>query len=364
MKKSLLAIAIAAAVPAVASAQITLGGLVDAGVVRADNGAKTKTLLTTSDRSSNHIRMTGEEKIGDLTALFHLEFGYDIDSGAFNSPVTTSATTPAGTGLGFTRRAVVGVKGGWGEIRAGRDYTPIFNATHQMATVHSTSGFASTLGYLNAAAGGTKIVGADIRMSNAIFYNSPVMGGLSVQLANTFGNFGNSGGYEDIANPNYGTGTSATVRYDQGPFGAHVSNLSEKDYAGGKKEAVAFGGKFTQGPFQVSLGNQNTETTSSAGVKVENKVNYFGAAFTMGATRFSVQQGRVKVTGLANGDSTSTSFLVNHSLSKRTAIYGSYGVVDNGAAQNIGVRSNGITVGASALGKDPSAFGFGLVHSF
>ena len=55
---------------------------------------------------------------------------------------------------------------------------------------------------------------------------------------------------------------------------------------------------------------------------------------------------------------------LQYDMSKRTAIYGSYGSVDNGAAQNIGVRSNGVSVAASGLGKDPSAFGVGLVHSF
>jgi len=70
MKKSLLAIAIAAAVPAVASAQVTIGGLMDISVVNVDNGSKTKLVTSTGDRSSNNINFTGVEKIGDLSGFF------------------------------------------------------------------------------------------------------------------------------------------------------------------------------------------------------------------------------------------------------------------------------------------------------
>ena len=85
MKKSLLAIAIAAAVPAVASAQVTIGGLMDISVVNVDNGSKTKLVTSTGDRSSNNINFQGVEKINDnLSGIFHAEFGFDVDNGLFN----------------------------------------------------------------------------------------------------------------------------------------------------------------------------------------------------------------------------------------------------------------------------------------
>ena len=99
MKKSLLAIAIAAAVPAVASAQVSIGGLMDISVVNVDNGAKSKLVTSTGDRSSNNINFTGVEKIGDLSGFFHAEFGFDVDNGTFNG---AAATTSATTGVGMT----------------------------------------------------------------------------------------------------------------------------------------------------------------------------------------------------------------------------------------------------------------------
>lgn len=375
MKKSLLAIAIAAAVPAVASAQVSIGGLMDISVVNVDNGAKSKLVTSTGDRSSNNINFTGVEKIGDLSGFFHAEFGFDVDNGTFNG---AAATTSATTGVGMTRRSVVGIRGGFGEIRGGRDYTPIFIATNTNS-IHGTSGYASNLTYINAAAGGTGVVGHDVRFSNGVWYHSPVMNGFSLRAA-----ISNGTGFEDIgANTKNGNGTSFALVYDQGPIYAQISNSSQKDYSGtgtalvdtagpGKKEVMSYGGKYTMGAFQVAVGAQNAESTSTAGVKVKNETVYYGAAFTTGATRISLQGANVKVSGSGTGstgagvgkDYTALTLLVNHALSKRTSIYGTWGQINNEANQNVGVRSNGLTYAAAGINRDPSAFGVGLVHSF
>ncbi|NDA05867.1 MAG: porin, partial [Betaproteobacteria bacterium] len=163
MKKSLLAIAIATTVPAVASAQVTIGGLLDIAVTNIDNGSKSKLVTTTGDRSSNNLNFRGVEEIGGgLKGLFHLELGFDVDNGLLNGglngvasgagngalPVLNStragstATTTTISGFGFTRRSIVGLEGGFGQIRGGRDYTPIFLAVNGNS-IHGTSGWGS-----------------------------------------------------------------------------------------------------------------------------------------------------------------------------------------------------------------------------
>jgi len=76
--ESLLAIAIAAAVPAVASAQVTVFGIMDNGfnttTVKTGTTEVTRTQtggLGAGALSSNRIGFRGTEKIGDLTAGFH-----------------------------------------------------------------------------------------------------------------------------------------------------------------------------------------------------------------------------------------------------------------------------------------------------
>jgi len=374
MKKSLLAIAIAAAVPAVASAQVTVGGLMDISVVNVDNGSKSKLVTSTGDRSSNNINFQGVEKISDnLSGIFHAEFGFDVDNGLFNGAAAGTSST---TGFGMTRRAIAGLRGSFGEIRGGRDYTPIFIATNTNS-IHGTSGFASNLTYVNAAGGGTGVVGHDVRFSNGVWYHSPVMSGFSLRAA-----MSNGTGYEDFNQTKNGVGTSFALVYDQGPIFAQVSNSSQKDYAGtgtalvnttgpGKKEVISYGGKYTMGAFQVAVGAQQAESTSNAGIKVKNETVYYGGAFTTGATRISLQGANVKVSGNTGSagagggkDYTALTLLVNHSLSKRSSIYGTWGQINNEANQNVGIRSNGLTYAASGINKDQSAIGVGFVHSF
>jgi len=398
MKKSLLAIAIAAAVPAVASAQVTIGGLMDIAVSSVDNGSKSKLVTTTGDRSSNNLNFRGVEDIGGgLKGLFHIELGFDVDNGLLNGglagpasgagngalPVLnstragSSATTTSISGFGFTRRSIVGLEGGFGQIRGGSDYTPIFLAVNGNS-IHGTSGWGSTLTYMNGnATVGTGIVGHDVRFSNAVYYDSPVMGGFKVTAAYT-----NAVDFEEMTNNKNGVGTSLALVYNAGPLYAQVSTSSQKDTTGtgtalanttgpGKKEVTAYGGKYKIGDFEVALGGQTAEATTVAGVKTKNEVMFYGAAYTMGATRLSIQSGNVKVSGNTGSagtgggkDWSALTVLVNHSLSKRTSVYGTWGQINNDANQNVLLRSNGAVYTTSAAGKDPSAFGIGLVHSF
>ena len=121
MKKSLIAVAALAAVGA-ASAQssVTLYGLVDTGY--SINQVKTQSAgVTTKERttglhsgglSGSRWGLKGQEDLGNgLSAVFNVEAGFNSANGAF-----------AG---GFNRRSVVGLKGGFGQVLLGRDYTPM-----------------------------------------------------------------------------------------------------------------------------------------------------------------------------------------------------------------------------------------------
>ena len=122
MKKSLIAVAALAAVGA-ASAQssVTLYGVVDTGY----SVTQTKTQVagvTTKERttglhsgglSGSRWGLKGQEDLGNgLSAVFNVEAGFNSATGEFN------------TG-GFNRRSVVGLKGGFGQVLLGRDYTPM-----------------------------------------------------------------------------------------------------------------------------------------------------------------------------------------------------------------------------------------------
>ena len=138
MKKSLIALAALAAVGA-ASAQssVTLYGVIDTNY----GWSRTKQTVgpfkfekeyvglnpAGSNLSSSRWGLKGQEDLGNgLAAVFNVEAGFNSDDGSTGVTNTfTGNTLTDSTGDGFNRRAVVGLKGGFGQVLLGRDYTPL-----------------------------------------------------------------------------------------------------------------------------------------------------------------------------------------------------------------------------------------------
>ena len=139
MKKSLIALAALAAVGA-ASAQssVTLYGVIDTNYGWARTTVKNLdpvlvgTVKTTTtglnaaggNMSGSRWGLKGQEDLGNgLSAVFNVEAGFNSGDGRFAHPYID--TYGDAIGSGFNRRAVVGLKGGFGQVLLGRDYTPL-----------------------------------------------------------------------------------------------------------------------------------------------------------------------------------------------------------------------------------------------
>ena len=122
MKKSLIAIAaLAAAGAAAAQSSVTMYGQVNTGYEHSKtdttiDGVKTTTKTTgfQNDRvNTSRLGFKGEEALGNgLSATFALEMGFDSANGEFAESA-------------FNRKATVGLKGAFGEVRIGKDSTPM-----------------------------------------------------------------------------------------------------------------------------------------------------------------------------------------------------------------------------------------------
>ena len=136
MKKSLLALAVAASLPAIAQAQtnVTLYGIADAAVeyVRFDDGANTTNdvRVTNGVWSGSRVGLQGSEDLGgDLRGIFNFEHRISIDTGTqTNAGVSQTGTSATGNPVNsvtgsFWQQSYVGLAGGFGEVRLGRDYT-------------------------------------------------------------------------------------------------------------------------------------------------------------------------------------------------------------------------------------------------
>ncbi|MBP6138615.1 MAG: porin [Brachymonas sp.] len=144
MKKSLIALAALAAVSAAtAQSSVTMYGVVDTGYGYKKNtvklplisGAKLQTSswgVNSGTLQGSRLGFKGEEALGNgLSAVFALEMGFDSASGA-----TKSA---------FDRRAVVGLKGSFGEVLVGRDGTPLNEWSGSYKAVDGTDTFPAAL---------------------------------------------------------------------------------------------------------------------------------------------------------------------------------------------------------------------------
>lgn len=124
MKKSLIAIAaLAAAGAAAAQSSVTLYGVIDTGYgfqrikSRLSTGTPTTSKrvngVMSGNLSGSRWGLKGQEDLGNgLYAVFNVEAGFDSANGSFNDG-------------GFNRRSVVGLKGSFGQVLIGRDYTPM-----------------------------------------------------------------------------------------------------------------------------------------------------------------------------------------------------------------------------------------------
>jgi hypothetical protein len=167
MKKSLLAIAIAAAVPAVASAQVTISGAINYGLQ--DTGVDGVKLIGTSlGGSQNAINIVASEKIGkDLEAGVRYQLRYSSvtgDSGGLGDNVNTR----------MFHDANVFIIGGFGEIRGGKifeDSNCGFDPWGCMTTGGSSlaAGFSGSVGTLTAAQ----------TVASSIYYKTPSLAGFT-----------------------------------------------------------------------------------------------------------------------------------------------------------------------------------------
>ena len=121
MKKSLVALAVAAAVPAFAQAQtsIQLTGSVDVAVesLNKEVSSSGKSDLQVNDGvwDGSKVGIVGSEELGNgLKAIFNLEYEANADNGRL-----------ADTDRFWAGQSWVGLNGGFGTVKLGRQDSPI-----------------------------------------------------------------------------------------------------------------------------------------------------------------------------------------------------------------------------------------------
>lgn len=337
MQTKHLAAALVAAFPLVAVAQtnVSLYGIADVAVAVEDTdapGSSKRVALNSGNQSSSRLGFRGAEEMGGgLKAVFNLEAGVNLDTGAGDSAL-------------FGRRAIVGLDGAFGTLTLGREYTPIAGVA--AATDIFGQGFFGS----NLSAFTTNRLTR--RLSNSVNYKTPSFGGVKVSAVYGLG--------EQATGPSLDT-LGLAVDYSIGQLylgaGYHVI---ERVVTGDDKEYVLGAGyKFDM--FEVKANYLVADQTGA-----NNKFEQFnlGASVGLGPGRLyaNLQQNKIETGAKGKGFAVSYSY----PLSKRTNLYTSYATLRNNATGTFGLNSSStnVTPAATALGSDPSVFAIGMRHSF
>ena len=338
MKKSLLAVAVLGAFAGAASAQssVTLFGVVDLSVNQIKNGSTKQTSMDSNQLNSNRLGFRGTEDLGGgLLAGFWLEGGMANDTGS-----------PAG--FNFLRRSTVSLTSSMGEIRLGRDYTNSFS-TVATYDAYGANGFGSAVNlYAGAVANMGSGATTAVRANNMVGYFLPGnLGGL-------YGSFQVAGGEGVNGNKYFG----GRLGYSAGPIDVS-GGVSETTVAGPNKYKTAnIGASYNLG-FAKILGfwdQRKFGAMKYTTYEISTSVPLGQGEFRLAYSKGDASGGTAAFNG---SDATLLGAEYIYNLSKRTALYGQVGRLDNDGASALSLGGAGSAAGAKSTG-----YGVGVRHSF
>jgi predicted porin len=365
LQKTTAALLALSAFAGVAHAQssVTLYGIADAGILYNNNsGGHSQVSLSTANSSRFGLKGT-EDLGGGLSAIFNLENGYTISSGAL-----------AQGGLLFGRKAFVGLSSTtYGTLTAGRQYSASNDQTSQFAS--GADWAASGLGFGTRAAD-VDNVDTTNRIANTVKYQSPTFAGLNFtalySLGGQAGDFTKNSvwdlaagysngpvklgvGYMFTKDPYYATfgnqGNSSGPTTTQSTTG--VDNMPSKIFGGyasaGSQGILTAGGSYAFGPATVALLYSNVQFFNLGSITAVNSLASNGKA--------------PNYTGTATFNSGELN--VKYQLTPALMLAAAYIYTHNSGADNYGsAHYNQVNLGAVyALSKRTSLYATGFFES-
>ena len=331
------------AAAAQAQSQIKIYGVADAGLVTEyGTPAGSSPAIGSGLASGSRLGFKGTEDLGNgLSAVFVLEGGYNIDTGKAGQG-----------GLRFGRQAFVGLRGTFGGVTVGRQYSPYYRAIRDVADPFE-DGLAGQA---------TNVMAGNHRMDNAVVYSTPAFAGWSAEVAYGAGEVPHMAGAQDIGKdmgkdmgkdrkrvfsgvvsyaqgplvvmlghhhredaltPDHTRNTILAARYTQGAVMAHAALVASRDLAGARSRDALLGLTWKHGPHRVLLSAVQRDDRSA----LRRDARQYGAGYLYG-------------------------------LSPRTDLYAAYGHIDNrnGAAFTVG--------NATDSGTGNAAVNLGIRHCF
>jgi len=325
-----------------AQSSVTIYGVLDVGIQylsNADVAGHAQTSVASGSYQPSRIGFKGSEDLGGgYRALFVLENGFNLDTGAQSSSTTL-----------FNRFSYVGLQTPYGTFTVGRMgsmqfdktvfYDPLFYSTYSMLSLN----------------------GAPIqtfKINNAVKFQSADWHGFNVGAVY-------SAGQEQAGNAAAGRHIGAALEYVNGPFSSRLlqentnGNItSTVDQSNQKDRRTSLAALYKWSQF--TLFADYIRVSGNLQISPNGAIYVAGGAYETGPWRFVLEGGRY-YTDQGGARPTLTSGLVQYSLSKRTSLYVAGGYLTNGGGSQFGVVYPSTT---SAPGQSQLAITVGMNHRF
>lgn len=326
-----------------ASAQsgITIYGVLDVGVqylTNADAAGHSQTSVASGSYLPSRLGFKGVEDLGGgYKALFMLENGFNVDTGAQSSAATL-----------FNRFAYVGLATPIGTITIGRQgslqfdktvfYDPLYYSTYSMATLN----------------------GAPIqtfKINNAVKFQSVPWHGVNVAAVY-------SAGQELAGNARAGRHIGTSLEYVDGPLSARVlqettwGNAGAVNQSGLSDRRTSAAVLYKQGAFTWFA--DWIHVAGDLQISARGDIAIGAVAYDINAWRFVLEAGRYHAADTAARPQLVTG-LVQYALSRRTFLYTAFGRMSNGGGGNFGIIYPGTVAQA---GQNQLGVTLGIDHRF
>lgn len=302
---------------------------VPAAVVNIDGASfyKGNNLVNEDGLSTGLLGFKGSEDLGGgMMANFVHEMDLDLDVGAL--------------GVAAGRNSTLGLSGGFGEVRLGRSYTPLFN-TIGASDVFNTTGAGTVNQY--------GMASTAVRASNAFYYTSPNFAGITVNL---MAQQNNAQTDTSVGNTAKTSANGLSLTYKAGPLMLSAGMGTEKGSmidrrtatfattsaiataagtpvaaANAKYTGSAISAQYDLGVAKIYAGYTTTKddnNTTVAGGEVTSKETNLGVAVPMGALTLMAGIGGNKASQAGDpvkATGTDIAFGATYALSKRTTAY-------------------------------------------
>ncbi|WP_034299709.1 porin [Herbaspirillum sp. RV1423] len=353
MQKKLIATAILSVLSGAAAAQstVTVYGLIDTGVeylnhAGANGGSVTR--LSSGAMNTSRIGFRGSEDLGGgLKAIFQLENGFKLDTGAFDGDANQL----------FNRQSNVGLEGAFGRVVAGRS----FSTTYDFILPFDPMGYSGQYSWVTSAgATGGRKDGMPTGVSNMVKYQSN-FGGFKLGAMYGFGEV--AGSVNDSSK--YGVG----LGYGNGPFSLAATYdrvNGTAALAGGAYDKTSTvhlaGGYQATEALKFNLGYRYYKKTLTSGAADLRSDFYWGGgsykltpALTLIGTIYYQNQKNLAT----DADPIMYSLRLKYALSKRTDLYasGAYAKAKNN--QLVGLSRDDVGYGNNQVGVT-----LGMQHRF